>query len=65
MKSQYWIHRKPAYMKYLKYRLAVWLFDLAARVYPMSPDVGRVAQSHYVGNVWLSWALINPKRKCS
>jgi hypothetical protein len=42
--------------KRIRYHLSVWLFDLAAKVYP-NPKRG-VAQCHHVSRRrWLRWEL--------
>lgn len=47
-------------MKRLRYQLATWLFDLAARVFPLS-DLGerdKYGESHHVGeDRWLDWTV--------
>ena len=39
----------------IRYHISVWLFDLAARIYPFH---GRMTgQAHHVGNRWLTWKI--------
>lgn len=39
-------------------KLAAWLFDLAAKVYPPFRG-GMIGQSHFVKDRWLSWEIRN------
>ncbi len=46
----------------LRFRIAVFLFDLAARVYP-EMRVKKTGQAHHVGDRWLEWSISNPERR--
>jgi hypothetical protein len=43
-------------MTALRFALSVWLFSLAARIYPLTGY--KVGQAHHVGRSrWLDWTL--------
>ena len=46
-------------MKALRFALSVWLFDLAARIYPLTGN--QVGQAHHVGQRWLTWSIFAVK----
>jgi hypothetical protein len=45
---------KEDVMRRIRYYLAVWLFDLAAQVYPSTKGT---LQAHHVGDRWLEWSI--------
>jgi hypothetical protein len=48
-------------MKNLRFRISVVLFNMAARLWPLT---GRFyGQSHYVGDRWLTWTLESDLKK--